>query len=207
MEAAKKQKTRARVIDLLRRKRRTVDELAGELGLTDNAVRIHLAALEAENIVCQEGVRRSGLAGKPAVIYGIVSEAEPSFSQVYAPVLASLVDTLAERLSPDELEEVLRLVGRRLAASQIAPTGPLGKRVRSVSSLLNKLGSLTTVESNNGTAVLRGASCPLSVAVSRRSEVCLAVEEMLAVLTGARVTRQCDYGDRPACCFILSEGA
>jgi predicted ArsR family transcriptional regulator len=145
------------------------------------------------------------MAGKPAVIYGIVPEAEPAFSQVYAPVLASLVDALAERFSSDELEEVLRLVGRRLAAAQLAPTGNLGKRVRSVSGLLNELGALTTVETNNGTAILRGASCPLSVAVNRRQEVCLAVEELLAVLTGAQVTRQCDCGERPACCFVLTE--
>jgi len=31
------------------------------------------------------------------------------------------------------------------------------------------------------------------------------VEEMLAVLAGARVEQRCQHGDRPACCFQLSE--
>ncbi len=200
-----REKTRARVIDLLRRGQRTVEELALELGLTDNAVRMHLAALEQEGVVTPAGVRRSGTAGKPAVIYQIEPEAEVGFSKVYAPVLATLVEALAERLTPAELEEVFREVGRRMAALQTAPTGNLPKRVRAISALLNQLGAVTTVEAQDGVAVLRGASCPLAVAVSRRPEVCKAVEELLAVLVGARVEQQCSYGGRPACCFQLSE--
>ena len=37
--------TRGRVVSLLRGGSRTVDELAGELELTDNAIRAHLAHL------------------------------------------------------------------------------------------------------------------------------------------------------------------
>ncbi len=43
--------TRERVLDLLWRGRQTVDELARELGLTDNAVRAHLVALERDGLV------------------------------------------------------------------------------------------------------------------------------------------------------------
>ena len=41
--------TRGRVIALLRRGPRTVNELADDLGLTDNAVRTHLSALPIED--------------------------------------------------------------------------------------------------------------------------------------------------------------
>ena len=43
--------TRGRLVTLLRRSARTVDELAHELGLTDNAVRAHLATLERDGLV------------------------------------------------------------------------------------------------------------------------------------------------------------
>ncbi|MGH7466976.1 MAG: helix-turn-helix transcriptional regulator [Longimicrobiales bacterium] len=205
MADSTKQRTRSRVIDQLRQGPRTVDQLAMALGLTDNAIRVHLSALEQEGVVRQEGVRRSGSAGKPAVIYNIAPEAEVAFSRVYAPVLGTLVDSLGERLTRSELEQVFREVGRRLGEAQTAPTGNLAKRVRTVSALLNQLGALTTVEADNGHVVLRGSACPLSVAVSRRHEVCLAVEELLVVLTGARVERQCRYHNRPACQFQLSE--
>ncbi|MGH7459688.1 MAG: helix-turn-helix transcriptional regulator [Longimicrobiales bacterium] len=207
MNRSPAEKTRARVLDLLRRKVHTVEELALELGLTDNAVRVHLASLEKEGIVRQAGVRRSGTAGKPAVLYHVDPASEAAFSRVYAPVLATLAETLGERLSSAELEEVFREVGRRIAAMQPAPVGNLQKRVRALSVALNQMGALTTVEVQETTAVLRGASCPLGVAVSRRPEVCKAVEELLAVLGGARVEQLCQHGDRPACCFQLSEAS
>ena len=55
--------TRGQVATLLRRGSRTVEELAVELGLTDNAVRNHLALLERDGVVRQVGVRRGKGAG------------------------------------------------------------------------------------------------------------------------------------------------
>jgi DeoR family transcriptional regulator, suf operon transcriptional repressor len=203
--APQKPKTRARVIELLRQGHHTVDELAQALQLTDNAVRMHLSALERAGVVRSDGVRRSGAAGKPATIYHIAPEAESSFSHAYAPLLASLVATLGQRFSPAELETVLRSAGKRLGEAQPRPTGNLQKRVREASDVLNQLGALFTVEGENGTAVVRGGSCPLSVAVRQRTETCHAVEELLTVLVGANVQRRCQLGDKPTCCFEVTE--
>ena len=123
-----KEKTRSRVIDLLRREQRTVDELARALDVTDNAVRMHLDALERDGLVRQAGVRRSGQAGKPATVYEITVDAESGFSRVYAPVLGVLVETLSERLSERELEAVLRETGRRLAELQPRTDGNLDRK-------------------------------------------------------------------------------
>src|ERR671928_1702040 len=69
--------TRGRIVALLRRTARTVDELAAALDLTDNAVRAHLATLERDGLVEQQGVRRG--AGKPAAAYALTLEAEHLF--------------------------------------------------------------------------------------------------------------------------------
>ncbi len=45
--------TRGRIVALLRRSGRTVEELARALGLTDNGARAHLATLERDGIVRQ----------------------------------------------------------------------------------------------------------------------------------------------------------
>lgn len=55
--------TRGQVVTLLRRGSRTVDELAGTLGLTDNAVRAHLAGLERDGLVTQG--RSAGVVANP----------------------------------------------------------------------------------------------------------------------------------------------
>src|SRR2546423_4616771 len=93
--------TRGRIIMLLRRADRTVEELAQALNLTDNAVRAHLATLERDGLVRQRGARRG--AGKPAFVYEPTPEAEQLFPKAYGSVLRELLQVLEEDL-PDEVE-------------------------------------------------------------------------------------------------------
>jgi predicted ArsR family transcriptional regulator len=167
---------------------------------------MHLAGLERSGLVRAEGVRRSGMAGKPATIYEIAPEAEPGFSRAYAPVLAALVDVLGEEMEEVELEGVMRAVGRRLASGQTPPTGNLQKRVKAAAAAMDQLGAVTSVESANGSGVImHGTGCPLGVAVKENPLVCRAVRELLSVLVDADVREICDHGDRPSCRFQFTE--
>ena len=98
--------TRGRIIQLLRRGSRTVDELAEAVDLTDNGVRGHLATLERDGIVVQTGVRRG--IGKPAFAYGLTAEADSLFPKPYGPVLA--VERAVQILT--ELQQKLKLPWR-----------------------------------------------------------------------------------------------
>src|SRR5215471_18409989 len=92
---------RGQIITLLRRSSRTVDELAQALGLTDNAVRAHLATLERDGIVQQRGMRRGS--GKPAAVYTLAPEAEQLFPKAYDPVLQQLLKAIHGRMPPEEV--------------------------------------------------------------------------------------------------------
>jgi predicted ArsR family transcriptional regulator len=201
--------TRGQIVALLRRGSRTVEELAQALGLTDNAIRAHLATLERDALVRQGGVRRRQSAGKPAIVYEIHPEAEPLFSGAYAPVLAALVDELAEQLPAGRSEALMQAVGHRLAAGLgRAPTGDLAARVGAAAALLNALGGAAQVERNDGALVIRGCGgCPLSAATARRPELCRAVEALLSEFIGAPVRECCDRGERPRCHFEVSAAA
>jgi predicted ArsR family transcriptional regulator len=85
------------------------------------------------------------------------------------------------------------------------PTGPLHDQVQAIGTVLDSLGALTSVESEDDGTWLRGKGCPLSMTTGKQPEVCRAVEELLAVLTNATVTRHCSDGERPNCCFYLAE--
>lgn len=199
--------TRGRIVDLLRRKSRTVDELAAELGVTDNAVRLHLGMLERDGIVRSKGVRRDGAVGKPAMIYDIEPSAEPMFSKAYMPFLSALLAALGEKLSVREHKSMMREVGRRLASGVETSGAALSERAELASKVLNELGGLTSVERgpNGKTMLVRGCGCPLSAAVNERDEVCTAVTTMLSEITGAEVRESCNRsGERPCCCFELS---
>jgi predicted ArsR family transcriptional regulator len=191
--------TRGRVAALLRRGNRTVDELAGELGLTDNAVRAHLAALERDGLAAQGEPRRSG--GKPAFTYQLTPEAERLFPKAHGLILGELVAVLADRLPPDELDAALREVGHRLASGASLPSGDRRARVDAAVALLAGLGGAAEVEEGNGQIVIRGCNCPISAAVEASPEACRIAETLLADLLGVPVRQTCDPGPPPCCRF------
>jgi predicted ArsR family transcriptional regulator len=197
--------TRGQIVALLRQSARTVDELARALGLTANAVRLHLGTLERDGIVQSRGVRRAGGVGKPATEYEIRLEAEPSFSRAYIPFLTKLLGALGDRMTPVELRALMRDVGHRLAESTPEGPGSVATRAAMASQLLNALGGMTTVERDPaaGGLRIRGCGCPLSVAVGQREEVCVAVQTMLRDVIGVAVREDCDRSARPRCQFII----
>jgi predicted ArsR family transcriptional regulator len=200
--------TRGQIVALLRRAERTVEELAQALGLTDNAVRAHLATLERDGLVVSVGVRRGAGAGKPATVYQLHPEADALFSRAYAPVLRAMLDVIAERMSQRDAEELMRDVGRRLA-TQLGRdvTGDVHARVHAAAALLTALGGEAYVDRGDDTLQLRGYGCPLSAAVTARAEVCRAVEALLSEVIGVEVREHCNRGDRPRCCFHIDSAA
>jgi predicted ArsR family transcriptional regulator len=199
--------TRGRIVTLLRRSGLTANEIAAHLGLTHNAVRGHLAALQREGLV-REGGRQRGVS-RPAVVYEMIPDAEAVFSRAYIPFVAHLLRVLQERVPQGELDEIMHLVGRRFASEWPRVRGDLQQRVEAASALLEDLGALNTVEKRNGGFVIRGYGCLLSAAVHGRPEVCRAMESLLAELLEAPVRECCERGERPRCCFEveLRDGA
>jgi predicted ArsR family transcriptional regulator len=196
--------TRGQIVTLLRAGNRSVDELAGALGLTDNAVRAHLAVLQREQIIESIGVRREGSVGKPAAIYAIAPGAQPLVSRAYSPLLAAHLAELRAHAIPSAMRKLLKRVGRRMLSSRERATGALEARAQAASNLLNELGGSTHVERDADAFLICGHGCPLSEAVVASPEVCGAVEQMLTDLTGARVVESCDRKGSPNCLFRVT---
>jgi predicted ArsR family transcriptional regulator len=197
---------RGRIIGMLRRRDRSVDELATELGVTDNAVRAQLQALERDGVVHQTGTRYAGKVGKPATTYGITPESETLFSTAYAPVLVALVGALREHLSGDELDAVFQDVGRRLVPETAAPAAnrqQLQTRVEKASELLGALGAELDVEPTATGFALNGHACPLAAVVRSDPRACQMVQQLICRVTGADVHVCCDHSGTPKCGFAI----
>ena len=198
--------TRGRIVTLIRRASRTVEELARELDLTDNGVRAHLAVLERDGLVRQRGsVRRGGSGGgKPAYVYELTPQAEDLFPKAYEPVLRRLLDVLSEQAGEGKSEALLRAVGGRLAEERDVPSGDARTRLESAVEVLNELGGLAELEERDGAVVIRGYSCPLAGVTPDHPEVCRMAETLIAELAGVPVHERCDRGERPRCCFEIA---
>jgi predicted ArsR family transcriptional regulator len=193
--------TRGRLIALLRRDVRTVEELASLLQLTDNAVRLHLATLERDGLVRQLGVRRGVGSGKPAYTYGLTPEAEQLFPKPYDAILDELLMVLREQISPDLVESLLRASGSRLADQYATAEGDLRARLESGATALNHLGGLAEVEESDGQLVIKGLSCPLAALVTNHPDVCRLAETFVSDVAGIPLHECCDRGQSPHCCF------
>lgn len=193
--------TRGQIVGLLRRAGRTVNELAAVLGLTDNAVRAHLTTLERDGLVRAAGQQKG--TRKPNVLYGLTDEAEQLFPKRSGVVLGLLLDVLGGRMPKEQVEQVLRDVGHRVAAEHLPELEGLGPRERAerAAELLKQLGGLAEVEEREGRLVIQGYSCPLGELVPGHPEVCLMAETLVSDLVGEPVRECCQKGGRPRCCF------
>lgn len=192
--------TRTHLIALLRRSERTIPELADELGVSGNAVRSHVSALESDGVVRETGIRREGV-GKPARIYGLTAGARERLSRAYAPVLAGVVEVLEEEEGLGGVRRILREVGRRVGRS-VAASGDVDARLGAARSALEALGGAVDVRRSDGRVRIQGAGCPLGAVVADHPEACVLVEALLEEVLARPVTETCDRsGDPPRCAF------
>ena len=197
--------TRGRMVALLRRGERTVEDLARAVGLTNNGVRAHLNTLERDGLVRQRGtVRPASGGGKPAYVYELTPEAETLFPKAYEPVLGRLLDVLSEGLGPQESEALLRGVGRRMAEGRGPLQDGVWTRTEEAVAVLNELGGLAELEERDGGLVIRGYGCPLAALTPDHPEACRMVETLIAELAGVSVRERCERGAKPRCCFEVA---
>lgn len=189
--------TRFRIVELLQRRERTVQEIADEVRVTANAVRGHLASLERDGLAVRTGVRRD-TGGKPAALYGLSPDADEAFPKGYATVLRSVLAALDERLGADAVAEMLKELGEGAATRA---EGTPRERVEAAADVLRELGGTVEVQDTERGWRIQGFACPLS-AVTRDDDRCCGLAAALVGETaGGQVREACERGPRPRCAF------
>jgi len=187
----------------------TVDEIAGQLGLSLNAVRVQLTSLERDGIVHR--ARSERRTTRPSHVFELTAEAQQWLSTAYIPFLTHVLDAIVRRRRSAEVGALMRDVGKSLAETlraRAVSTGPLEARAAAASQILNEeLGAVTHVERVDHHVVIRGYGCPLAALTRGHSTVCLALETLVMELTNSRVRECCTREQPPRCCFeIRSRG-
>ncbi|MDR7556544.1 MAG: ArsR family transcriptional regulator [Armatimonadota bacterium] len=181
--------TRARIVDLLRRRGPlTVEDLARALHVTRTAVIGHLAALQADGFVTRRGLR-PGIR-RPAVLYGLTPAADALFPKAYEE-FAALVLADLKRRSPGHLRRLLRRIADAWIARDLPRVAPLRGRERltRATEILAERGFMPTLERTRTGYVLREHNCPLMRLAVDHVEVCDMVHRWLEALVGAQLIR------------------
>jgi predicted ArsR family transcriptional regulator len=142
---------------------------------------------------------------KPHFAYELAPEAENLFPKAYDALLNQLITALKGRLTPEAIEDILREVGRSLAArhSSDKSAGNLESRLQNALEVLKAIGGSPSVEREGDRLLIRSSGCPLSAAVIEHPEVCELAEALVAEIVGLPVREHCNRGESPKCCFEL----
>ncbi|HEU0208585.1 MAG TPA: ArsR family transcriptional regulator [Candidatus Udaeobacter sp.] len=195
--------TRGKILGLLRAQERTVNELADELHLTDNAVRAHLASLERDRLVTQSGFKRG--IRKPHTTYGLGPEAEQLFPKAYGRLVSLVMSIFSRQVNPRKLRAGMRSAGREVAREH--SSGLQGKsrqqRIDAALGILKDLGGAASFREENGKHFIYGNGCPIAAATANHPEACLLAESLLTEIIGSPVKEHCIRGAVPSCRFEI----
>ena len=113
--------TRMEVLEFLRRKQAASAEvISAQLGITPNAVRQHLAALEKDGLVMSEPVQ--GKRGRPRLMFSLTDKADAAFPKRYGKLATMVLNELEMLNLADETRVPERLameLGRLLSESEV----------------------------------------------------------------------------------------
>ena len=193
--------TRGRILELLRTKEHTVNELAAALQLTDNAIRAHLLSLERDGLTRQTGTQPGFR--RPHTTYALTPEAEQIFPKAYGPLLDLFLTVISKKLDPKALRAAMREIGKKVADNHLAAVEGKTReqRIEAALRILKDLGGAASCRESEGKQWIRGNGCPLAAATGRHPEACLIAESLLAQIIGVPVKQRCSYSPAPSCCF------
>ncbi len=195
--------TRSRIIELLRRRQYTVEQLGKELEVSETAIRAQLALLQRDGIVEAKGEIK--IARRPSLTYGLSPGVGLQFSKAYHTVLGHLIDILALQMPKKEYTTVMRKLGRKLANATPHPTGSLRDRVTNTAKVYESFGTLTNVEEDRDKFIILVHGCPFEEVVNGNAGICIAMETFMSTLIEVPVRQCCDRNERTSCRFKVKK--
>ncbi|MEK7814599.1 MAG: ArsR family transcriptional regulator [Chloroflexota bacterium] len=187
--------TRGKVLLLLKKSSPcTVAYLSQQLGLTRNAIRQHLSALERDNLITQQLMRTGPT--KPALAYSLTPQAEPLFPKQYASLLANLIQELLATEGNPPVATLLSSLGRTAAESYLGRLAHLNSRdkLEEVRRIMEEGGAIAESCQVGPDVVIRDFNCPYSEVVKGQPEVCQVRHSFLQMLLEpATVELACDH--------------
>jgi predicted ArsR family transcriptional regulator len=195
--------TRGKILELLRARESTVNELAEQLHLTDNAVRAHLASLERDRLVMQSGFKAG--VRKPHATYVLGPEAEQLYPKAYGRLVSLLMSLFSRQVEPRNLRAGMRAAGRDVAQEHLRELRGKTRqqRIDAALDVLKDRGGTASFHEQDGKHFIYGNGCPIAAATTNHPEACLLAESLLTEIIGTPVKQHCIRGPAPSCRFEI----
>lgn len=171
----------------------TADDVAAGLGISRNAVRQHLTALESDRLVEKGPTCATG--GRPKQLYVLTAKGRECFPRHYSWFAELLVTSLVERSGAaglaDQLTALGKQVGQDLAARYAHLLTPGADRAAVLASLMDELGYVAQARSGpQGEPIIEADNCVFHALAERHPEVCAFDLALMASFTGGDIEHQ-----------------
>lgn len=201
---------RATIVELVKRAEHSAPELAEVLGITDVAVRKHLAVLEREGLITERTVKQER--GRPVARYRLTERGEGLFPNRYADVVGELLDFLDEEHGRAGLHAFLRWRQDRETQlyADAVDAEDLPERLEQLAAALTAAGYEATVAHDDDGWRLTQTHCAIFEVAKERPEMCAHEAAMFRrVLGDVRVSRRETLagGDTACVCCVAPRDA
>ncbi len=187
----------------------TVAELAGRLGLTQAAVRRHLDALVADDVVeaREQRVYGARTRGRPAKVFALTDCGRDAFDQSYDKLAADALRWIQERFGGDEAVVAFaraRIAEQAAAYREAIEAAAPEQRTEALAKALSADGYAATARSAPVGEQLCQHHCPVAHVAEKFPQLCEAETEIFSQLLGTHVQRLATiaHGDGVCTTFI-----
>jgi DeoR family suf operon transcriptional repressor len=168
----------------------TAGELAARFGVTANALRRHLDALAAEELVRFSREVRG--VGAPVHAYSLTAAGQALFPQAYVPVLTAVLEAVREVAGAEGVRAAIhrQWAGLVAGARERLAELPLPERAQLVAELRSSQGYMAeAIADAPDAARIREHHCAIRDVAERFPEICAAEHELMEQLLGVPVER------------------
>lgn len=174
------QTTRGKIVSELRRRgSASAADLAGQFGLSPNAVRQQLTILERDGLVAETSVRRGPT--KPTYEFSLTPEADRLFPQAYDKMLSAVLREVRDQYGPPGVAKIFDGLSKRAverARESVTAVRP-EEKVAQLTEMLQKNGVVAEYSLIDGGYVLHERSCPYFDAAKEHPEVCQVIHQVI----------------------------
>jgi predicted ArsR family transcriptional regulator len=169
----------------------TVDKLSGQLAITRNAVRQHLAALENEHLVARGTTQPSG--GRPEQLYFLTEKGNELFPRQYSWFAQLLVDAIQQESGAEGLTKRLTTLGTTVG-TQLKKQHPELKtpqeKLHKLAEIMQQLGYEANVSPVKGEQAIVADNCVFHHLSMKNPDICQFDLALLSSFTGNAVEHQ-----------------
>ncbi|MEE2878997.1 MAG: metalloregulator ArsR/SmtB family transcription factor [Pseudomonadota bacterium] len=186
--------TRNTVLDLLKKGGpQSAADLAGSLGVTPMAVRLHLYELSEEGLIAETSKPKGR--GRPTKIWSLTDAAARIFPDAHQGLALEMIESIREMFGEDGLARVIdRHSDTQLAIyeKELAGKNSLAARVKKLAELRNREGYMAAAAEDGDDWLLIENHCPICSAATACQRLCAnELDVFRAALGGdAIVTRE-----------------